>query len=359
MKEELDKIEWSKLTHAYGSAEDVPSLLLDLLSDEQRVRDEAIQELFKNIYHQGTIYKATEYAIPFLINILANRHSADIEESVLGLLASIAAGNCRGVSKTTIIARLTSGKTVFQKYLNSNTIELKVFAIQILSKLRVDKSYLIKRIEDEIELSTNEESLIHLYLGLYLSKGGQIDTRRLQSLFDKAENKTLKLLFACFIIKSSPSKKHKKIIECLLSDYFQEDKKLEKILCYWPSDLLYSIEDIILSLENKVLKPYYQQLKSKELFIRQIQDKGNRPYKLTDYFCLLCKAVFNKKIDFGNLNEEQTEVLNKLRTFYRPTENEVYNSWLKSEMYTFHSFISDKFIVDVSFEEFRSLLEEE
>jgi len=91
MFEGLDEIEWDKLTHAYGPASDVPGLLKDLASTEKSVRDNAIHAFFGNIWHQHTVYEATAYAVPFLIEILSGL-SVEDKLRILALLAEIAVG---------------------------------------------------------------------------------------------------------------------------------------------------------------------------------------------------------------------------------------------------------------------------
>jgi hypothetical protein len=85
----LDRIPWKDLTHAFGSAEDVPGLLRALKTADA---DEALSELFGNIWHQGTVYEATAYAVPFLIDLAADPATPD-RIGILELLASIATGS--------------------------------------------------------------------------------------------------------------------------------------------------------------------------------------------------------------------------------------------------------------------------
>ena len=91
MLEGLDRVDWKALRHAYGSADDVPELIRALLSEDPAERKAAIHELFGNIYHQGTVYEASAYAVPFLMELLASQSTPD-RESVACLLASIASG---------------------------------------------------------------------------------------------------------------------------------------------------------------------------------------------------------------------------------------------------------------------------
>jgi len=91
MLEGLDKINWSQLHHAYGKASDVPVLIRQLLSNDNATVDNAINELFGNIWHQGTVYEVSAYAVPFLQELLnSSEITKDTKTSIACLLASIA-----------------------------------------------------------------------------------------------------------------------------------------------------------------------------------------------------------------------------------------------------------------------------
>jgi hypothetical protein len=86
--EELPSVDWPALTHAYGGADDVPDLVRALYStDEERV-DEALNELYGNVHHQGTVYPATVEAVPFLAH--AALHAEVKRDELLMLLAAMA-----------------------------------------------------------------------------------------------------------------------------------------------------------------------------------------------------------------------------------------------------------------------------
>ncbi|WP_031155652.1 hypothetical protein [Streptomyces xanthophaeus] len=83
----LDARPWSSLSHAYGSAEDVPDLLRALSGADVAAADEALSELYGSVLHQGTVYAASAEAVPFLAGIAAAGHrTAD----VLALLGGMA-----------------------------------------------------------------------------------------------------------------------------------------------------------------------------------------------------------------------------------------------------------------------------
>src|SRR5579864_9279067 len=66
----LNSIDWTMLTHAYGSAADIPKLLHATITDDFDQFGEAYGELINTINHQGTVYQATSYTVPFLINLI-------------------------------------------------------------------------------------------------------------------------------------------------------------------------------------------------------------------------------------------------------------------------------------------------
>ncbi|MFG2478577.1 hypothetical protein [Streptomyces fagopyri] len=85
---ELDDVRWLTLTHAYGSAEDVPELIRALYQSDEDAADEAIYELYGNIHHQGTIYRASAPAVPFLAHAVL--HAPGKRDDLLMLLATLA-----------------------------------------------------------------------------------------------------------------------------------------------------------------------------------------------------------------------------------------------------------------------------
>jgi hypothetical protein len=83
----LAEIPWRDLSHAYGSAEDVPGLLRDIASGDAEAVGNAVGGLFGNIWHQGSVYPATEYAVPFLARMAAaGLASCDLAQ-LLGCIA--------------------------------------------------------------------------------------------------------------------------------------------------------------------------------------------------------------------------------------------------------------------------------
>lgn len=89
LREEIERVPWAELTHAYGPAKDTPEHLIALLSNDSHVINRARSALWASICHQGSVYEASCAAVPFLIRILRevpNERRPDI----LSLLAGLA-----------------------------------------------------------------------------------------------------------------------------------------------------------------------------------------------------------------------------------------------------------------------------
>jgi len=91
MLEQLDQVDWRHLTHAYGAAKDVPKLLRLLMDPREDVREEALFELSNSINHQGSIYEATTFAVPFLVEMACHPAVPD-RQNVLSLISGAADG---------------------------------------------------------------------------------------------------------------------------------------------------------------------------------------------------------------------------------------------------------------------------
>jgi len=93
---ELDRVEWSSLSHAYGEgrvgvdlAGDVEGSLALIADDVETATTEG---LYSNVCHQGTVYQASAYALPFVIAVAAGNVSTTTRLHLVALLADIAVG---------------------------------------------------------------------------------------------------------------------------------------------------------------------------------------------------------------------------------------------------------------------------
>jgi hypothetical protein len=107
----LDAVPWHELHHAYGTADDVPGFLRDLAAGSEPIRQRAIDALFGSLDHQGTVYEASAFAVPFLADI-AGEPTIPLRWRLwaLVLLAGIADGNEVGDVRRTVAARAAVAK---------------------------------------------------------------------------------------------------------------------------------------------------------------------------------------------------------------------------------------------------------
>ncbi len=92
MLEGLDSIDWSRLNTCYGYSEEIPVALRNLLSDDAALRRVAFGTLHTELTHQGSIYEASVYVVPFLLELLALPDMPD-KLSLVGLLANLGSKN--------------------------------------------------------------------------------------------------------------------------------------------------------------------------------------------------------------------------------------------------------------------------
>lgn len=89
---ELDEVNWSNLTDAYGDASDLPDHLRGLSDDHWEERAEAYAALISKVWHQGDVYEATAPAAPFVADLMCGPAgpTAYFAGAVLALVAKSA-----------------------------------------------------------------------------------------------------------------------------------------------------------------------------------------------------------------------------------------------------------------------------
>jgi hypothetical protein len=93
---ELDHVDWTTLEHAYGVgvvteeglAGDVARSLALLRDDPET----ALEGLWSNVCHQGTVYEASAYALPFVAAVAAGDVPTELRSWLASLVGEIAVG---------------------------------------------------------------------------------------------------------------------------------------------------------------------------------------------------------------------------------------------------------------------------
>jgi hypothetical protein len=88
MINDLDSVDWSSMSHAYGTAVDVPVWLRAMTSPDPEVREKALGDFYNAAHHQGDVYPCTAASLPFLFDMADDAATPD-RASIVQLLLSI------------------------------------------------------------------------------------------------------------------------------------------------------------------------------------------------------------------------------------------------------------------------------
>eukprot|EP00743_Colponemidia_sp_Colp-15_P000845 GILK01000932.1.p1 GENE.GILK01000932.1~~GILK01000932.1.p1 ORF type:complete len:764 (-),score=147.47 GILK01000932.1:294-2549(-) len=86
----LDKIQWGKLSHAYGPAAYTAQNILDLASTDDEQSNQAVEQLLMSVLHQGSVYDSTPLAVESIATLLDESISEHARENALKTLHQIA-----------------------------------------------------------------------------------------------------------------------------------------------------------------------------------------------------------------------------------------------------------------------------
>jgi hypothetical protein len=87
----IDEIPWVELSHAYGTAIDVPDQLRAVLDPDAEKRRSTFYSFTCNLFHQGSVYSATVPAIGVLQQMLRYKEVPD-KAKILDTLLAFAVG---------------------------------------------------------------------------------------------------------------------------------------------------------------------------------------------------------------------------------------------------------------------------
>jgi hypothetical protein len=92
MLEKLDTVGWGGLTHAFGTAEEIPAFITALRAEDPEARGDARDELWSSLLHEGRRYQADVYTVPFLADLAADPLTLD-RAAIVDLLTAMAIGS--------------------------------------------------------------------------------------------------------------------------------------------------------------------------------------------------------------------------------------------------------------------------
>lgn len=164
MLEGLDKINWNRYWGAYSGGKAIPDNIRALISEDSEVRKAAQNDIREEISHQRSIYPATPYVIPFLIEILAANKSAE-PYFLLRLLYDIAKNASETIGYYKVIERhythscflafqnILKGYNAYRLFLNHASPNARGIAARLLSingeKHHISRGLLRRQLKQE------------------------------------------------------------------------------------------------------------------------------------------------------------------------------------------------------------------
>jgi hypothetical protein len=161
--EGINDISWSELTHAYGSAADVPAMLRAALSENKAHREVAYDIILSSIYHQGTVFQATPYAIPFLIKMLLHEQTPEKEYVVVSLwqiaraCEGVIAGMIEDETQKQIYKEIRKGLNNYIPFLEHPNPDVRYGIVNLLCCLLEDREQILPILNHHFQKETSEK----------------------------------------------------------------------------------------------------------------------------------------------------------------------------------------------------------
>jgi len=242
----LDRVDWKRLRHAFGTAEDVPALIRSLTSQSPDERQAALSELHGNIWHQGTIYEATPPAVPFLIELAASDETPD-RCAILSYLGTLADGTSyikvHGGRPALPAQEVSAQLAVEVSWVAATRKAVKSGEALYLASLGADEhdiccaaAYVLSRFPDEAERcwaplreryeAAETDDLVRCGIAILtkdFSAKGTSDTQWLLRMFDKEKHSSVRVALAVSVALSNEQRVDD-ALQCLVTHLLTDDQ---------------------------------------------------------------------------------------------------------------------------------------
>lgn len=116
----IKSIPWDKLEDAYGSSVSAPESFVDLLGEDEGLRDNAVDEfLLSSAFHQYSTYSCTPYVVRIVLHIIENENISSLEtigKPLLSLLLGFINVCTHGAkSDLKLKQEIIKGKNIYMK----------------------------------------------------------------------------------------------------------------------------------------------------------------------------------------------------------------------------------------------------
>ncbi len=200
MLERLDDIRWAELGHAYGSAGDVPDTIRALASPHAAERRRALEWLWRSLCHQTTIYVATLYAVPFLLELLG---SLDVQhkDDLLLFLDTVSAGSIHDLLERKTRAAVRAGCPLYERFLADPSKRVRAAALDLLVSVCGDEAEEVERViallRRQLDRERSPVLRIRLIDGLVRLRAMDVETmQQIAQIFRSTRDDALRLAAA-------------------------------------------------------------------------------------------------------------------------------------------------------------------
>lgn len=202
----VDGVDWSTLEHAYGMATDVPRHLRALTSTDSGVREAALDALYGNLWHQGTLFPATAAVIPFLFQLLDDDATPDRPLLML-FLADTGRSASFGDDPWYVesLAALKAGVKVLERRLSSPD-EVERISATVALAWADDGKVLTKRVKGSSPTGVTGDEGERLVTMYALAAGRKAPPRDVMKRFADADEGPLRLAARIGLVRAGQPK---------------------------------------------------------------------------------------------------------------------------------------------------------
>jgi hypothetical protein len=296
MLEGLGQIHWGKLRHAYGRASDMPRHLRALRSRLKFRRERALDKLSCSIVHQGSVYEAAAYAVPFLIELAASPQVRQ-RHGIIELLCDIATGgswheahqHMEPVRRTWsedqiaqnireqhgwiehIVRELRRGVPGVVPLLADADLPVRMHAARLLTAMKVDDPVpIVDAMKTSIQLERDPLARANLLMAIsWLANESEHDLYHSQ-FEDSGAAAIVRLAAALALIAASRAQPHLQALNHLVDVLGRGDPTLRQHYAHMPMGG--SLLETLAAYLNLAAEP--QRLRAAELLLDQIDSMG-------------------------------------------------------------------------------------
>ncbi|SFJ78941.1 HEAT repeat domain-containing protein [Thermoflavimicrobium dichotomicum] len=334
MLENLNQIDWERLTHAYGSAKDIPQQIFKLTSKDEKIWWSSFGKLSNYIlYRDKYIFEATSYTVPFLIELVKKEQTLN-REHLLELLAGISNGTSYQLTHQRLSSMqenyseiylqevhkelewverakeaVAKGISVYYQLVHDPDLAVREAAIYTLASVKWLKEDMLHQLREKMLIETNPLILTNLIFALGTQRDKHEQTVNfLNDCIEKNEEPLIQLAAAMALVHIQEGKVHDRTIQVLIDAIRDPDR----VSAY--DNLLFASIDVIHDTTWLFSQLSHEQAIQSLPLLQDVFNRTNNALVAVELTRAMLMIAFNKKrvlqgIRFHELTEEQQKTL--------------------------------------------------